>query len=1827
MIKPLLKVIPTLSGNLKLACTLTNYEKVDEDTFRAISKAARIYPLSSNSFQNLIDVNLYTSSWEYDVCKYYKVYSDIFYKDTFTFDKNNLLYCTDLSSVINDRNSEFEFGCKRVSYEKTGKQLAFFAPIYCDNINDLPDSFEIELEIHNEGIYNVTKKIIVDLTNSKGNYLYSYLKRYISKLDDNVIFMLPKSKQATYYGVDVRAGGFNKYVDNLISKVFLEETTINGFDALISEGFKRNGLIVKQIIPLAFYFSVNDILSDFERLKLQNASINIKGIYTKNNDTIPFYMIDDNYDNLSLKTLSLNKYTGNLEYKYLSSNVLDIKDDLGVSVKDVEEYKYSNKLNKTYNRWMLKYSDINYPYITNNNYAFSKNQQLNNLYYEYPQNYYPTSLLCEMDMETNSINLLLPIGENIQENGPYFKYKDITSKYTLALNNYINNWFDITNEKTIDYIIENTNWQDIHEKDNKIFYKGLLYDFNNIYKTIELDSTINKFAILMYINDSKIYTNKNISNYIYANSVMTNDTTNNEYSSTHNIYSSLILPSSYTNTMSLYDLTITNEDTKVKPNYLYDNNQYFTYNEHGLGKYVDINDLGLNFYEVNKYYAISDEYYKYDIKSSEVIESYELLPIYYLNSIKNILQSNGSLLDNLYYSTTNTLVKKNIINLNVLPEDEHIFEKYLFYYKRLFISHNTYKKHAGIDDIIYSENSSFVEYIYYPSYITDSNKELFNIFIRKNKNNCFYGDNVPMSYISNDNDVLYIDPYNLKDIFMNSYSLDGSMYISDIDETNKFTYITLSNISLNNSSVLTYSDIINDITIISSKQNKSQVLDLLSYSYTYFNQEKYDYNKYNIDSIITKINGLTYCDKWDEVDNKNYSNYIRVDIGNAYYKYNLKNSSISNIVISENVLDNILNINTCAYVSNIDIDKCKIYINTFEDSNNNSYEFVLQCDENNIYQYGYLCGAMSYVIDTYIMNPNGIGTLYNGNFTYINSIGSKFPQKIITSINNLYYDSVLANLDSDTNYIINLTDYIDIKVESSIINNKLNDKLNNISTYISFNSDSNIVNITLSEADYLYNNSEQIINNEYYAKIKNLEALTIFRHYINQYAINSDNKTKTTKSSIIDTDIANYLYVKDYFINNNGNVYVNFISLNNYVDIDNNTLNEIITQENGNDYLFNIKGKGLHELYFKKSFIKLTEQIYSNIVALDDIHSKYNDLYIYRMESSNDILDNIQYNTSITDTNQTTYTVKFYEETTYEYDTINRTTTTPIDNYYNLYSSSGILVNSVWVRKGEHFTYYSYHSNDLIKSDIKYTYTIDSNNNVCYFRNTYTYTKIYNRNIDCITYYCIDGAYSNPINTTEGLYYTYVGDPIIKDTNVITPPKIEYSEYSKTFFFDKKFGLTDSLIPLFNTIYKEDKYNTVIYKDRILDKINSVVFYNDDFSYKLYRSNNYSKLMLYDVTGITTYNDNEFTYITPGSYSFIYDTKKETIIYNSYSETKNDITYTTTYLNDATLTYTYVAGKIKTYDIFSNVTTDMINITDNKHNKEYADVFNNYKLNVYKKDGILYGFYLLEMNVSNLNNMFNIIEYYNGDTNYEAIKYFTHINGINIINNHNALSDLFKKLIPALNMNMLNSLYSIPLFMAQHKSGFSKKIKNVEDETGKKHIKIQKNSSKNAITLYRYFDNIIPYIKETSNIYTEYLLKVKTLQNIKYTDSILYNVPINIYNYPGIRIYKNETEYNIIKQLEYKFYNDNRFINLNEEITIHISDNLKYDELLEYQNDSTIIHYFKNYINTYKNTVFNDIEILFLFKKYNVLLLSYHNKLNYNFTEKLYSLTYKFKLK
>ena len=89
MIKPLLRTIPTLSGNVKLACTLLDYNKLNANTFETNIRGAHIYPISSQLFQKSVEANLLSSSWEFDLKRFYEAYSDIFHNHCFVFNYLN----------------------------------------------------------------------------------------------------------------------------------------------------------------------------------------------------------------------------------------------------------------------------------------------------------------------------------------------------------------------------------------------------------------------------------------------------------------------------------------------------------------------------------------------------------------------------------------------------------------------------------------------------------------------------------------------------------------------------------------------------------------------------------------------------------------------------------------------------------------------------------------------------------------------------------------------------------------------------------------------------------------------------------------------------------------------------------------------------------------------------------------------------------------------------------------------------------------------------------------------------------------------------------------------------------------------------------------------------------------------------------------------------------------------------------------------------------------------------------------------------------------------------------------------------------------------------------------------------------------------------------------------------------------------------------------------------------------------------------------------------------------------------------------------------------
>lgn len=1733
MIKPLLQVIPALSGNVKLACELDKYTQIDDNTFKAICRKGHMYPLSSNMFQSPIDISLLHSSWEYDITHFYNVYSDIFFENTFTYDKNNILKIYSLGNIINDRNVDVEFGCKRVSYQKTNKQLNFFAPIYCDNVNDIPDYFEITVEISNKDLYKTKKVIRVDLSKDNTNHLGKYINRYFSKIDDNVIYMLPSSKQALYYGIDVKFGGFNTFVDNIISKIFTYETTVNGYDACISGGFKRNHLIIRQIMPLAYYFNIDDVLTDNEKLKYKFGTLKISGAYYKDGKQLPFYKFDDNYEKLSLPTKTIDKHTGKFTNVFNYDNILNLSDHIATATTDIEEYKFSNKLNKFYNRWILKYSDEKQPYITNTNYLFSKNQGLQNMYYQYPQNYYWGTALC--NIIDNNINLLLPIGTNIEK---YYKdYQFIVNKYLLSLNNYVSNWFDMTEQTDIDYILTNTKWADVHP-DGKLLYKGVLYDFNKMYKSLNPSKVkkIDKFAILFHIDSSELFDNSTIKNYIYADGCMTyTDSTNANIQS--NIFENINKGETQTKLLEdpLFNVVDTaNSDTNHKLNYKYELNQYFTYNTSGTGKYVNINDIPLyktktafhnNYYEYNKFYELKDtsvnsllrlindkiiepkdakQYKEY------IISGYVVLEIPYINNIKDIiylLRADSTL----YFSLGNHNNIKHISELN----PNYIANTKQFY-ECVFYKHINVIAEKNISRLVYKlnivgNNSDIVQdfigthvkdrnnkFVFHPLYKLDNNTILNNVFTKINNVNVFCENTTDISNLNTDMDLLYVDPYKIKTLLEKYHTLSGLMYIKHIDEK----YITLSDFVTDNNIQL----------FISETHNKELILNKLNYTYSYV--ANYN-NKYDIEKLITDVNSIfiskneltlssvkniTYS--LEEIDSKwcptySYTEYSKMSSGTVYaytYDINVNDKLITNIIEHT---DNIYRNNSSAYIYaygyNVNYDN-----NTVTLKNYYGYTFELQCkDLKDTYTTAYNCGLVTYMkmmsgTYSYITNLNGIGTYFYGH-----SYMFKHPQYLVKTIHNIGF------IEQDfTTYDIN-------KIYT---NNKIKYELCSYSTvgnidvsYISY------INPKLSTTPVrletlIKSHNLDVNNGVRYAKVKNKNHLSAL--FYNIYTPSN----KDYKSLCIDK-----LYLKLHYITiEGGSIHYPEKTLfypmrkimgkiyRNYNGELNSKLPEIITAlEEAGDCIFMLpetkEGEKLRndlydifgvnisliELYYKDEFILLSKGILDNVINFNsDEH--YKDFYIYRLEKDNDLSPDVM----------------FYNQ-------------------------------------------------DKLKSSVSNNFEITINNSYC-------------------------------------------------------------------------------IVPFFNDVYIEPKYSTVLYQSYILNTLSEVNFTYNGYKTILYRYNVPDKLFLCDIS--SKYNTNE--------YSIIYNTKNTNYTTYSYQYTLNDKVYTIYDPEQLQLIgdYTYYSSDIPTYDKYEIKETNFVTPSDIKYsiNNISSDIFAKYKLNTYTYNGVNYGFYILDMPLNNINSVFNITF---NDMN--MTKYFTHINGINIINNHKYLTDMFKLLVPIVNYNIITKLYEIPFANNLFKTTFNKRYTNIT-ENGVKHIRVNEQHNNN-ITLYRYYDNIIPYIYKTSIIENDYALKTTRDTDVIINSNELpyYKITQNIYKYLGIKLFEiqtdtedsgmvvqkikesNETH---LKQLEYKFFNDNQFINLEPEITIHIGDNLVYDDLIHYQNVEVIKKYFSNYVNNYKRHRFSDDELLFLYNKYSVILLSNPIKLANNYNEKIYSLTYKFNL-
>lgn len=726
MIKPLLRVIPKLSGNVKLACNLFDFNKVklgENIVYEANVRYAKLLPLSSQIFQKKIDAGLLGSCWNFDLKKFYDTYSDIFYNNCFDFSKDSLLQI-DISKTQYVRNTDMEFGVKRISYVKSGSQFAMFAPFYIDDVKDIPSYFLLDIKLSN-GLYDITKSIKINIASngeSKYNYLYRYLKKYVEQIDDNVLFCQPENNQGIYYGIDVRNGGFVKAIDNTIGNVYNVQNTIHNFDSLVTRGFERNKIAMKQIIPLAFYFNINELMTPQELHRYKNHQVSFSGAYyTDKNKKLPFYDFSIDYDEFSQKILKMHP-----EYGMLTYQDGDVKNIMDVAFPSLNEtryinYQFANKLSADFCRWKLKYSDDEHPYIMNMSWAFSKNANSNYRYGEFPVNLYQLEALCNYvkNIENNEYqyNLLFPFSENKKFYDSY--NKSISHEYELIMNQFCLNWFNVI-PRVDDSIFENIEiWKDT--KDDCVYYNGILYDLKQLYNTKENPEKVDKFAMLVnpypnILNTSELEDLKFSELTLYR---QFDDNTSYSNAGINNNVLDMFF-NGYENTNYLYTNEKYDENKTVRDNLAL--NKIFTY-AYSEGNFVNTTELGLDYYELNKYYdyekskdALSyiDNTYiqpdKNDKNSNSYIAAYILSSYYDFKDILEesiqsylnipIYKSKMIAYDSAYDDIQNEFsYSKNSYVLNVPELNEKTDLEYL--------KDNLY--YRSFDDVINVFNSSYIQ--------------------------------------------------------------------------------------------------------------------------------------------------------------------------------------------------------------------------------------------------------------------------------------------------------------------------------------------------------------------------------------------------------------------------------------------------------------------------------------------------------------------------------------------------------------------------------------------------------------------------------------------------------------------------------------------------------------------------------------------------------------------------------------------------------------------------------------------------------------------------------------------------------------------------------------------------------------------------------------------------------------------------------------------------------------------------------------------------------------------------------------------------------------
>lgn len=1939
MIKPLLRTIPSLSGNVKLACSLTDIQKTEEKNVSdANIRGAQILPATGYLWQKQISTNLINSSWEVDLPRFYSAYSDIFYKTCFDFNKEDMLY-KDATIEQQVRARDFEFGVNRISYSRNGHQFSFFAPIYIDDKNDIPDYFLIDIVLHNvddsgKTVYAVKKQLRVNIGingTSKRNYIYKYLYNYVSKIDDNVAVCTPLTNQATYYGIDLLHSGFVTAVDNMMNNVYYSQNTIHNVDACIAKAYERNSIVIKQVLPICYNFCVDDILTDTEKTRYKNSRIIFSGAYYKDGEKLQTYDFLTDYTQYAEETLNMNPMNGAMQWG--PGKVQNIMDVIFPSLNETRyvKYEFANKLAPWFCRWKMKHSDDNHPYTINNSWAFSYNQNSNYRYGQFPTTFNTITTLADYIFVDNiyNYNIKLPLGnEEDVTSGKYLymyapnynstpgDYYYIVDRYQRTMENYCSNWFSVVGTYDDSIFNDTTIWEDVND-DGYVYYNGILYNLNNLYNEKSNPEKIDKFAVIINpvvkTYDSETIENLRFSDYTLYRQNSASVTTPNVAANDTVIVNAVNNKTNYIYNCDDFEVASGLLQDEIRFDEIFKKSDNGTYIDVNYPTYtIDINGqtaygkLNINYYDLNRYYALTD-----------------------INDEKETGNIKKIVADVTYkaYTAEDAEMRK-MINTYIVPNYGEI-QYYAYSYQ--------------VPDI---DVSSYVTYGYVMLPVSIPRLMTYDVVTNTAQWETYNTTPVDFYNFTHSSTVINIPDKYADMEYTYAYGEEvHTAKLYDIVADNTYTHFDSEK---------------HPYMSPARVDGKYRYADRDSYTYSYISLLSDDAQPYFFSYLVNSTHIPYLADGFD------ITAYMKLATTRELL-YNWKNVRKTEPMSywAGRLTD--WKHNVSKEIIRLVSDMCKVP----------EYEFVPALRENNktvannIFKersswtgefYGDAIPQSRIDRDNDVLwaDPYNFTELfaYHGKTVPENAIYKDMYVKLLNKRHLYYWYSELFK-DADLQYD-GTTDYNDF------YNNKWYKNLYAVEKKTVYDyGETNTPQIRL-----IYTPVEKLLEfPEYY---KPCDEITTYAYNV----ANDQYRNFLTFYNSLKYDSTTGFYTLPGFYNNNIAPWgVSQWVDNSYSYLISNEVDDVFINDQ-ESYLFGVgqytpryenlahsytADMSTHDVYepikfelvYKKKMYRVDKDLFdlTNMSAQSDL---YQDIYFYNIDNTaeqdqrylagdkkidfvsdltymyNDLHEIPSYTYLKIDTVWGEVNRDAYNYAIGYYDTPHLLSSTPLTSYVcEPDSMLTPMFDDIFAQIAPRSLIYSHYTlHNITKADVvsdnvveptEIVYTEqdvtiekdDSGYNIEFTVNDGVFKKIkltgvsmytdesgvmnYSFDGDCI----IDNATGKCIMTGSGTL-----DRFNATLNIVINNKnynIKYNStapgdtkaYTVHTYADNRYVLNEMNYALYASMHnsninchwvfvptgKEDKYYIYNQKTKnyiqstfyagIQNQVTTAPYKKVEFEVKKIDEDHYyicSNDQVIDVTTDATLGLNctgnpsgprvKAYYIGPGhnnSYwtlqrlstyiSFIGNvdivvtddnTGKIVTLYTNYRYDKPDKHMMMTVSDDEK----ELCNFVDTYDIYRGCYADMsvksddLNYGDFKMSTKVAD------------DGTTYGFYYINSYVNNTTNTFDLV----GIANKKEIfnmRYVNYINDVNITQNPNYITLIYKQLLPFIKqqpLNVLNDISTVVYPKAYH-IDLQYSPQKISDKV--KETQIVKNSNKlRTMSLQRYFTAITPTLVPTSYILNEWRLKLKDvnaclLDTAKYVstgDAPIYTVPVNINTFVPYNVYstsldsKDVKSYNNITSqytpLEYKFYNASVAINLSPQIKIEIPGLLTYDQLLQKETDDAVFELFKNRLNSRMQTQFSDDESLFLFKKYNI---SYDSKpvgLNVSKTEKLYTLTIVFDL-